>query len=342
MKRYRVTLLLSLCTVCFYACQGVQKGNASSLPVTTDSIEKAPELPREITVADLMIEKHFSFDKYLLEDSYPYRDTLRYIQWDKIKKQLLVIEQANKRTEPWAIMQNYKNLNGEAKLVKNWHRNSYGNTADSLSTQRYQSVPLYAPSDTVTPVIYGRDGTPAHLIDSIGSYYVLQPIGSEPHWWVPKKYITLLDTNTYFSHVVVVDTHNQNITTLEQKEPLLWYALSTNPATTGRHKPPYAQETPLGTYVIQQKKRKMLYLKDGSHEIAGYAPYASRFTNGAYIHGVPLTGVHTPEKEFSPSLGTTPRSHMCVRNATSHAKFVYEWAPTLATLVVVIGIPIED
>ena len=31
--------------------------------------------------------------------------------------------------------------------------------------------------------------------------------------------------------------------------------------------------------------------------------------------------------EYSPTLGTTPRSHMCVRNATSHAKFVYDWAP---------------
>lgn len=32
----------------------------------------------------------------------------------------------------------------------------------------------------------------------------------------------------------------------------------------------------------------MIYLKDGSPEVAGYAPYASRFTDGAYIHGVPV------------------------------------------------------
>ena len=61
-----------------------------------------------------------------------------------------------------------------------------------------------------------------------------------------------------------------------------------NPSTTGRHLPPYAQETPLGMFVLQEKKVKMVFLKDGSKETGGYAPYASRFTDGAYIHGVPV------------------------------------------------------
>ena len=77
-------------------------------------------------------------------------------------------------------------------------------------------------------------------------------------------------------------------------------------------------------------------LKDGSAATGGYAPYASRFTNGAYIHGVPVNVPRTAMIEYSWSLGTTPRSHMCVRNATSHAKFVFDWAPTERSLVVVI------
>ena len=67
-----------------------------------------------------------------------------------------------------------------------------------------------------------------------------------------------------------------------------WKIRSMNPATTGRHAPPYAQETPLGMYLLQQKKSRMVFLKDGSAATGGYAPYASRFTNGAYIHGVPV------------------------------------------------------
>ena len=87
---------------------------------------------------------------------------------------------------------------------------------------------------------------------------------------------------------------------------------------------------------MQEKKRKMYFLKDGGSKTAGYAPYASRFTNGAYIHGVPVNLPATAEIEYSWSLGTTPRSHMCVRNATSHAKFVYEYLPAESSLVVVI------
>ncbi len=71
----------------------------------------------------------------------------------------------------------------------------------------------------------------------------------------------------------------------------------------------------------------MIYLVDGSKETGGFAPYASRFTNGGYIHGVPVNAPRKSLIEYSPTLGTTPRSHMCVRNATSHAKFVYDWAP---------------
>ena len=40
--------------------------------------------------------------------------------------------------------------------------------------------------------------------------------------------------------------------------------------------------------------------------------------------------------EYSYTLGTTPRSHMRVQNATSHAKFVFDWAPDEQSLVVVI------
>ena len=62
----------------------------------------------------------------------------------------------------------------------------------------------------------------------------------------------------------------------------------------------------------------------------------SRFTNGAYIHGVPVNVPRTEMIEYSWSLGTIPRSHMCVRNATSHSKFIFDNMPAEATLIVVI------
>lgn len=153
---------------------------------------------------------------------------------------------------------------------------------------------------------------------------------------MPRRYLKLLADSTTFDHVVFVDRMEQNIATLEHVGKGEWKIRSMNPSTTGRHAPPYAQETPLGMYLIQQKKARMVFLKDGSAETGGYAPYASCFTNGAYIHGVPVNVPRTSMIEYSWSLGTTPRSHMCVRNATSHAKFVFDWAPVERSLVVVI------
>jgi lipoprotein-anchoring transpeptidase ErfK/SrfK len=95
-------------------------------------------------------------------------------------------------------------------------------------------------------------------------------------------------------------------------------------------------ETPVGIFVLQEQKTKMFYYGDGTKTIEGFAPWASRFTNGAYIHGVPVNNPKGKIVEYSWSLGTTPRSHMCVRNASSHAKFVYDWIKPYSSLVIVI------
>ena len=88
-------------------------------------------------------------------------------------------------------------------------------------------------------------------------------------------------------------------------------------------------------YVIRRKLEAMPFLRDGSIEPGGFAPWASRFSGGAYLHGVPVNYPDSVVLEYSGTLGTTPRSHMCVRNATSHAKFIYDWAPISEALVIV-------
>lgn len=87
-----------------------------------------------------------------------------------------------------------------------------------------------------------------------------------------------------------------------------------NPATVGLHKQPYKYPIPLGLFVIQEKISRMVYLTDGSHEIGRFAPYASHFSNGAYLHGVPIGEPKKNPVEFSWSLGTTPPiSYMCLK-----------------------------
>lgn len=289
-----------------------------------------------LTADDVTLIKELLYDQHTLEDTYPYKDTVRSFKWDEIRESLAYIENMQADTARWVVLQNYKNQNKEAPLVRKFVRNAYRRVSDTLGVERYQSVPLYLPTDTLVPERYGRDGTVARLRGEEGSFCRIHPVTFDEEWLVPRRYLKRLADSTAFDHVVFVDRLDQNIATLEHVGKGEWKIRSMNPATTGRHAPPYAQETPLGMYLIQQKKTRMVFLKDGSAETGGYAPYASRFTNGAYIHGVPVNVPRTSMIEYSWSLGTTPRSHMCVRNATSHAKFVFDWAPTERSLVVVI------
>lgn len=308
---------------------------ADSLEMIRKAEEKERKRPR--TADDIKLSKDFSYDKHTLEETYPYKDTTRQFQLDKIKEKLAYVENFQRTPASYAILQNRKNKNREAPLVKSYHRNEYKLISDSLGTERYQAAPLYVVGETEAPTIYGRDGALAKLRSSDTLAMVtVEGISFEGTWDVPKRYIKPIGDSVTFHRIAFVDVTHQNILTAERTSDCTWVIRSMNPATSGVHKPPYAHETPLGIFVIQEKKAKMYYLKDGTNTIQGYAPYASRFTNGAYIHGVPTQRVDAPIIEHSWSLGTVPRSHMCVRNASSHAKFVYDWAKTFNALVIVI------
>ena len=208
--------------------------------------------------------------------------------------------------------------------------------ADTLGIERYQSVPLYLLTDTLVPERYGEDGSLVRFLADGENFVKVSPIYIGEEWYVPKRYVKVLPDTTHFIKTIMIDRRDQNIMTLEQTGEAQWTVRSMNPATTGRHRPPNAQETPLGIFVLQEKKTRMIFLKDGSTATGGFAPYASRFSDGGYIHGVPVNEPRKALIEYSPSLGTTPRSHMCVRNATSHSKFIFDWAPVNETIIFVL------
>lgn len=341
-KRVLNNLIVIICLVC--SCTPRTDKTSTIRTETSDSTSLQDTLPRNETepVIETMkpeqihITKELLYDQYTLKDTYPYKDTTRHFQWEKIKEGLARVENLPHKSARWAILQNYKNRNGEAPLVKKYHRDAYKRIADTLGIERYQSIPLYLLTDTLTPERYAQDGELVRLFEDSGKFVKVAPVYVGDEWYVPQKYVKPINDTVIFNKVIFVDRTNQNIVTLDHIDKGNWVVRSMNPVTTGRHRPPYAQETPLGIFVLQEKKARMVYLKDGSQEKAGYAPYASRFTDGAYIHGVPVEMPRTAEIEYSWSLGTTPRSHMCVRNVTSHAKFVFGWAPVYSTLVFVI------
>lgn len=334
MKPVPILLLLCLSTLSFCTTKSGEPQNADSQKQDTLATVAAPDKETIPAPIEIVIEKELLYDQHTLADTYPYKDTTRVFQWDKIRERLRLLDSIQQKPARWAILQNYRNRNGEAPLVRKFHRDAYKRVSDTLGIERYQSVPLYLPEDTLTAERYGRDGDLVKLLEEGDRLFRVQTIYTDGEWLVPKKYVKPIADTVTFNKAIFVDVTNQNIAALEHTGSK-WLVRSMNPATTGQHHPPYAQETPLGMFVVQEKKARMIYLVDGSKETGGFAPYASRFTNGGYIHGVPVNAPRKSLIEYSPTLGTTPRSHMCVRNATSHAKFVYDWAPVNETIVFV-------
>lgn len=338
MKPGLATLILNLLLLTLGCQQEHKNAVHKEQPIKHSNeapVVKQPEKPKMVTTDDIIIKKDLLYEKYSLEDTYPYKDTIRSFQWDKIKTQLAFVENFQRHPSRYGVLQNYQNEKGEAPTIKNFKRDSYKRVSDSFNVERYQAAPLY---DVTTDqlVRYGRDGW---LVQVVGADTLARvPIAGvsfEGKYTVPKRYLRLINDSVQFNVINIVDVSNQNICTLEKvgKE---WLIRSMNPATTGRHKPPHAQETPTGLFVVQQHKSKMFYFEDGTRTYGGFAPYATRFTAGAYIHGVPVNDPNGRIVEYSESLGTTPKSHMCVRNASSHAQFVYKRSKDLSSLVIVI------
>ncbi|MBK5194460.1 MAG: L,D-transpeptidase [Proteiniphilum sp.] len=320
-------------------CKPGDSGDSMERDISLEVIDSVPperEERREWTGADIQLKKELEYEQYTLDDEYPYKDTIRRFQWEKIKEKIAHIENAVADGGNWGILSNYKNVNGEAPTIAGFVRDEYKRVSDQFGVERYQSAPLYAVEGEEELQRYGRDGWLVKLLDSDTTEMVrMQGVSFEGEYLVPNRYLKSWGDTIRFNKVVAVDVTHQNISLLEKRGDI-WYILSMNPATTGVHNPPHAQETPTGIFAVQEKKEKMYYVKDETSQIAGYAPYASRFTNGAYVHGVPIQYPRKKIIEYSASLGTTPRSHMCVRNASSHSQFVYDRATVKESVVIVI------
>ena len=83
----------------FISCQQRQStSNLDKKEKTKDSIADLKNKEAEIakvkpkTAKDIEITKELQYTKYTLEDTYPYKDTVRQFQWDKIKEKLAFIE----------------------------------------------------------------------------------------------------------------------------------------------------------------------------------------------------------------------------------------------------------
>lgn len=201
----KISFGISIAFCVLYSCTSHTGHKTSEETLQADSLAQdtiaetvAEPVVKKITPEEIQITKELLYDKYTLEDTYPYKDTTRSFQWDKIKEQLALLENIQLQPSQWAILQNYKNRNGEAPLVKNFKRNAYGRVADTLGVERYQSVPLYLLTDTIAPERYGQDGELTRFIEDGENFVKAEPIFTEGEWMIPRKYVKVSEDTVDF------------------------------------------------------------------------------------------------------------------------------------------------
>lgn len=260
--------------------------------------------------------------------------TKRVFQFDKMHEAVLKAEKVAD-DGPLTYINNYHNLKGYAPLYQ-------GEELDKIGGRRSQSAPGYPDPADLNEFNYLGDGTLVRVLSSGSQYTRVALVKDERVYFVPNKYIATPAAVTAVKKAVVIDRANQNEVVFEkigQEWKVISYTLATT-GTTGK----YHQPTPLGYYYGIEKRERFYYYKDGTTTIQGYAPYTIRFAGGAYVHGVPVNYKFNSEGgrvdpgriEYSKTMGTVPLSHKCVRNFTSHAKFLYDWYTPGEVIVVVI------
>lgn len=284
----------------------------------------------------------------------------REFQFEKMYQEVLHLEN-NVNGKRTGYIDNFRNVNGAPPLFQGKF------SQDSFGVERYQGSPGYKEPSTTSAFRYIQDGRLVDILGETENFYKVNVIDLREVFYIPKKYVTERNAIKELKQVVVIDRRHQNEGVFEKVDGK-WHLISFVYATTGA-KDQYRYPTDLGHFMAIYTRDKFLYLDDVTKELAGYAPYAIRFNGGAFIHGVPVNyqiirrnvvispavtdaagNVITPAVtasriveykdpgmiEFSASLGTIPRSHKCVRNYTSHAKFLYDWIKIGSASVIVI------
>ena len=273
---------------------------------------------------------------YLIPEPFEYdiNGEARAFQFEKMVAALKRAEEQFAKG-PITYVDNYKNQNGYAPYFR-------GRPVDAAGTSRDASAPGYIDLSDKDEFIYVRDGTLVRVISEKPDFTQVALVQNDQEYFIPSKYVRTEYYLIHLSRAIVIDISNQNIAAFE-KRPDGWTVVSYGLATTGKMGT-YHQPTPIGFFYGIERRERFYYLKDGTDEIEGYAPYAIRFTAGAYIHGLAAayqyaadgTRIDPEVREFSDTIGTVPLSHMCVRVYTSHARFLYEWLVHRETIVIVI------
>ena len=103
---------------------------------------KQLETPDPVTPDQIVLEKKLAYDKYTLEDSYPYGKRSRSFHCEKIKEYLALLATVQQPPSLWGFLRTRHTRNGESPLVKKERLDRYSGMADQMGTGRWQGIAL--------------------------------------------------------------------------------------------------------------------------------------------------------------------------------------------------------
>ena len=97
MKTVPILLLLCLSTLSFCTTKPGEPQGPGLPGLDTPVAETVPEAAPPLI--ETVIEKELLYDQHTLADTYPYKDTMREFQWDKIRAGLRLLDSLRQKQE---------------------------------------------------------------------------------------------------------------------------------------------------------------------------------------------------------------------------------------------------
>ena len=224
---------------------------------------------------------------------------------------------------------------------------SYYSPVDKFGNRATQSVKGYLKSSLEGEYINLPDQTLFKKLSETKDYIELETPFYGGSYYVKNnpKTFKKMELKDKINKYIAIDTQSQSEVALERNTTTNQYEVITySLVTTGKDNGYSSYDTPHGVFMVAHTRTYMMFTRNlranetigaipsrlkagGNQVIAGEAPYAIRFSGGAYLHGIPgPIGASSESKWYTAAkIGTYKESHKCVRHYDDQIKFLFDW-----------------
>ena len=225
--------------------------------------------------------------------------------------------------------------------------NNYYTPVDKFGNRASQSIKGYINSNLEGEYINLPDQTLFKKLSETKDYIELETPFYGGSYFIKNKEKSFkkIDLKEKVNRYVSIDTQSQSEVALERnKETDQYEVITYSLVTTGKDNGYSSYDTPHGVFMVAHTRTYMMFtrnlretetltsipkgLRAGRNQVVfGEAPYAIRFSGGAYLHGIPgPIGANSESKwHTAAKIGTYKESHKCVRHYDDQIKFLFDW-----------------